>query len=78
LSLGEHTRDDAHIMTQGMSRYKRATGLYAINAKDNQDETNEIDEPNEINKGIQLEPRASICAASQGKSSCSNVQALDI
>jgi len=78
LSLGEHTRDDAHIMTQGMSRYKRATGLYAINAKDNQDETNEIDEPNEINKGIQLDRRASICAASQGNQLGSNFQPLEI
>ena len=55
-----------------MSRYKRATGLYAINAKDNQDETNEIDELNEKNKGIQLDRRARGRFAAQGNQLGSN------
>ena len=40
-------------MAYTLSTYKRATRLYATNAKDNQDDTTAIDELNEINKGIQ-------------------------
>ncbi|MBR0198128.1 MAG: hypothetical protein IJQ34_08335 [Kiritimatiellae bacterium] len=65
-------------MTQVLSTYKCATRVYAINAKDNQDDTNAINATNEGICALAKRSRARGRFAAQGKSSCSNLQALEI
>ena len=62
------------IIAWNVSRYKRAKGLYAVNAKYNQDDTNAIDELNEINEGVrQRQSRSGIGGGKRTTASAAEV-----